>query len=128
MSTENEMTKAESQGAEKVGQRPAVAPPVDIYENAEKLVLVADVPGVAKEGLAIHFEKGQLTFEGRREGAETGNLLATEYRPYDYRRTFALPQGIDAEKITAELESGVLRIHLPKAAAHKPRRIEVRAS
>ena len=127
MTTQNVMNRATEQAPEKVEQRPHVAPPVDIYENEEKLLLIADVPGVSKEDLSIHFEKGQLTVRGKRSDGLAGNLLAAEYRTHDYRRAFALPQGIDAEKISAELTAGVLRIHLPKTSAHRPRRIEVKA-
>jgi len=126
MTTENVNTKADPRNGEK-GQHRAVAPPVDIYENEDKLVIVADMPGVAKDDVHIHFEKGQLTFGGKRTDVASGTLLAAEYTPHDFERVFALPQGIDAERISAELDSGVLRILLPKSAALKPRRIEVKA-
>jgi HSP20 family molecular chaperone IbpA len=110
---------------EKVQQRPAVPPPVDIYENEDKLLLVADMPGVSRDEMAIHFEKGQLTIEGTRRDTVDGNLLAAEFPSYDYRRTFLVPQGIDAEKISAELDNGILKVHLPKASSLKPRRIQI---
>ena len=56
-----------------------------------------------------------------------GQALAEEYRVADYRRAFAMPEGIDSEKIEAELSNGVLTVHLPKSSAKKPRRIDVRA-
>jgi len=110
-------------------RRPVVAPPVDIFENDEKLLVVADMPGLAAGDVHIHFEKGTLTLEGKRtSGPPEGKLLATETRFADYRRSFTLPRGIDAEHITAELEHGVLRVHLPKQPALRPRQIPVRAS
>src|SRR5687768_5965010 len=93
---------------EKLRETPVVHPAVDIYENGDEVLLVADVPGVANDQVTIHFDKGQLTIEGRR--AETVQGLAGGF---DYRRTFAVPQGIDADKISAELTSGVLQLHLP---------------
>lgn len=122
MNTETSVRKNENHNVpEKMAQRAAVAPAVDIFENKEELLIIADLPGVAKEDLAIHFDKGQLTLEGRlRE-------FGPEEEPFDYRRTFAVPQGIDAEKISANLQSGVLRLVLPKPAALKPRQIAVTA-
>lgn len=122
-------TKADARTPESREKRAVVAPPVDIFENDEKLLVVADVPGAGPDDVAIHFEKGTLTLEARRRsaGPEGAKLVASEARQADYRRAFALPSGIDADKITAELEHGVLRVHLPKLAALRPRQIPVRA-
>jgi HSP20 family molecular chaperone IbpA len=122
------MTKTQPTQTTTAREARKVAPPVDIYENAEKLLLIADVPGVEPDGVDIRFEKGRLTFTGKRSEAPAGELLAAEYARVDYERTFALPQGIDADAISAELDKGVLRIHLPKSAALRPRRIEVKTS
>lgn len=127
MNGETSMMKQRGEHAEKIQQRPFTTPPVDIYENAEGLLILADLPGVAKDDLAIHFEKNQLTIEGRRQTTFEGNALATEFRPVDYRRTFVVPHGIDAERISANLTAGVLRVALPKADALKPRQIHVKA-
>ena len=123
-----DIQKRESGGAEGLQQRLAVAPAVDVFEDKDELLILADVPGVRKEDFSIHLEKGKLTIEARRNEPAEGNLLASEYRPLDYRRTFLVPQGIDADKIVAELKQGVLRLHLPKAAALKPRQIQIKAS
>ena len=121
MNTETKMRKAENDLPEKMAQRAAVAPAVDIFENKDQLLIVADLPGVAKEDLAIHFDKGHLTLEGRLKD------FAHDEEPFDYRRTFMIPQGVDAEKISASLQGGVLRVTLPKPAAMKPRQIAVTA-
>ena len=113
-------------------QMPTTRPRVDVFENAHEYLVVADVPGVAKDGLDVRFESGELRIEAHRSKAPTqeaqGSLLAEEYRIGDYRRAFAMPDGIDADKIEAELAHGVLRVHLPKSAAKRPRKIAVRAS
>jgi HSP20 family molecular chaperone IbpA len=111
---------------EGIQQRPAVAPAVDVFENKDELLIVADMPGVQREQLKLHLEKGKLTLDARRDEASEGNLLAAEFRPVDYRRTFLVPQGIDADRISAELTHGVLRLKLPKSAAVKPRTIQVK--
>jgi len=121
MSTETKMNKRENDLPEKMAQRATVAPAVDIFENKDELLILADLPGVQKEDLAIQFDKGHLTLEGRlRE-------FGPDEEPFDYRRTFVVPQGIDAEKISANLQNGVLRVTLPKPAAMKPRQITVNA-
>ena len=135
MSRENLM-KRDADAAEAVQQRPAIAPAVDVYENKDELLLFADVPGVTpaelelrveRDTLTLHLDKGKLTIEARREDKQEGGLLAAEYRTFDFRRTFVVPQGIEADKIVAELDQGVLKVHLPKAAALKPRQIQIRA-
>lgn len=125
MSTENKL--APNGNAEKIEQRPAVAPNVDVFENENELLVVADLPGVAQNQMSIHFDKGRLTIEGKRSAPKWSARFA-EIEPADFRRTFLVPQGIDSEKIAAELASGVLTVHLPKHASLKPRRIEVKAS
>jgi HSP20 family protein len=111
---------------ERVKQRMTVAPLVDVYENQDELLLLADVPGATKDGINVHLDKGQLTIEARRPDETTGSPVAAEHRPCDYFRVFSVPQGIDASKIDAQLNQGVRRLRLPKAEAVKPRRIEVK--
>ena len=121
MNTDTKMRKREDEVPEKVAQRATVAPAVDIFENKDELLILADLPGVSKEDLSINFDKGQLMLEGRpRE-------FGPEEEAFDYRRTFVVSQGIDADKISAHLQNGVLRLTLPKPAALKPRQIEVKA-
>lgn len=110
---------AKTQGgavAETVNERPAVAPPVDIYENADEYLILADVPGVKSDAVKLHLEDGTLT------------LRATRGDLFDYRRQFYLPEGVDMAKAEAKLDKGVLAIHLPKAEEARPRHIPVRAS
>jgi len=114
--------------AENVRERPSVPPRVDIYENREDFLLVADLPEVKGEGLSINVENAELTLEAARSPTTaSGAILVSEQRNVDYRRSFVLPQGIDREKIDAELKNGVLRLHLPKSDALRPRQIQVRA-
>jgi HSP20 family protein len=123
------MVKRESQSlAQSVRQRPAIAPACDIYENDDEILVIADVPGVTADSLDINLEKGELMLEARRENAgQQGNFLGKELWECDFRRRFAVPGGIDADKISAELRDGVLHLHLPKSEALKPRQIPVQA-
>lgn len=128
MSTGTQMHTREESYPKKAQERRAFIPPVDIYENADEVLVMADLPGIGKDSLTIHLDKGQLTIEGRRKSAGEGNELAVELEATDYRRSFVLPPGIQSDGITAELNHGVLRVHLPKSAALKPRQIQVKAS
>lgn len=92
--------------------------PVDIYENADELLLLADLPGVEPEGLSVSFEAPELRIEGRRGTGDAGSI---------YSRTFRVSEQIDPAGISAELNAGVLKLRLAKAAHTKPRKIEVRA-
>lgn len=127
MSTDSQIQTREGRYPGKTQERRAVPPPVDIYENAEEVLVMADLPGIGKDSVTIHLDKGQLTIEGRRKNAGEGNELAVELGATAYRRSFVLPPGIQSDGITAELNHGVLRVHLPKSAALKPRQIQVKA-
>lgn len=128
MSRQEGLVRSEPQSLMQSDQRPEVTPACDVYENDEEVLVVADVPGVNTDGLEINLVNGELNIVARRDLAPgEGTLLGMEYRDCDYRRRFAVPGGIDAEKIDAKLEKGVLWLHLPKSQALKPRRIAVRA-
>ena len=94
-----------------------LALPVDIYEGADELLLLADVPGVEPDGLSVSFEAPELRIEGRRGGGDAASV---------YSRTFRVSEQIDPAGISAELNAGVLKLRLAKAAHTKPRKIEVR--
>lgn len=127
MSTQRPMMQSHERAPESVQGRPVIAPPVDIYENPEEILLYADLPGVPEERLTVRLEKDQLSIEGRPAREDSGTLLAGSKKHADYRREFIVPKGIDAEKIEATIRQGVLRVRLPKLAAIKPRQIEVKA-
>jgi HSP20 family molecular chaperone IbpA len=103
-------------------------PRTDVFENETEYLVVADVPGVATDAIDVRFEDGELTIEARRTDDTRGTALATESGPGDYRRAFALPEGVDADKIDASLANGILSVHVPKSAAKRARRIDVRSA
>lgn len=127
--TTSDLKKADAAQAEALDERATVTPAVDIYENKDEILLIADMPGVAPEGLKLNLEKMELTLEGKRLKAEIqGKPVAAELGHFDFRRTFRIPQGIAADQIAAELSNGILRIHLPKAPGQKPRQIPIRSN
>jgi len=128
-----EVTKYEQPGAAATTERtrggPTYLPRVDIVESDNELTMFADMPGVKAENLDIRFENGELSIFGKVEPRH-GNLdfIYGEYGIGDFFRTFLINETIDAEKISAELNNGILTLHLPKSEAAKPKRIMVQSS
>ena len=105
-----------------------VAPPVEIYEDEQGLVVVADVPGVDPDAIDARVERGVLTIQARATHLATGTPIYREYELTGFFRQFRLPEEVDTGQIQAELRHGVLTLRLPRAAPAQPRRIEVRTS
>lgn len=105
-------------------------PPVDIYENSDTIVLLADMPGVTPDGLDVNLEHDQLTVEGRVRPDDYQGLkpLHVEYGVGGYFRRFTLGEHIDRDGIKAQLKHGVLELRLPKAERAKARKISVQAA
>jgi len=124
MSDKKELVKTEKEMVEQ--SRPTVAPLVDIYENDDEILLHADMPGVEKDKITVNVDNGTLTITGVREFETKGAASWEEFGNVEYRRNFSVPQTIDVEKVNAELKDGVLRLHLPKSEAAKPKQIEIK--
>ena len=106
----------------------SVAPPVDIYETREGLVVLADVPGVAPEALDVRVDHNVLTIRGHARHVVPGEVTYREYDLVNFFRQFELNDKVDHSHITADLKSGVLTVHVPKAQEAKPRQIEVQVA
>ena len=104
---------------------PRVAPVVDISENEDEILLHADMPGVAKDQVTINVDNGKLEIAGTRKLQAKGTSTWQEFGDVEYRRVFSVPQSIDVGKVNAELKEGVLKLHLPKTEAAKPRTIQI---
>src|SRR6185312_16132423 len=107
----------------------ALRPPVDIYETGEGIVLQADMPGVSKERLSLRVEGNNLLVEGTIGIAPQGQMAAlyADVRSTVYRRSFALSNELEADKIDANLKDGLLTVRIPKRAELRARRIEVKS-
>ncbi len=101
-------------------------PAVNIIETEEGLVLTADIPGAAKDGLDVNVEKGILTISAPAHHAVPGTSVYREFELANYYRQFSIPESLDHEKAKAEYLNGILTLRIPKAEVAKPRRIEVR--
>ena len=128
MNDRTDLTKTTEQQAPRVPET-ALAPAVDISEDDAGIELVADLPGVRKEGLAVKVDGTNLTIEGSAEIDVPQNLepIYGEIPSRHFRRSFTLSRELDSSRIDAKLANGVLRMHIPKSEAARPRRIEIRA-
>ena len=103
-------------------------PAVDVVESGDHFVLRADLPGVAEEDVKIELEDSVLTISGERKSErETSGdgFRRVERATGSFRRSLTLPEGVDADAITAGYDRGVLEIRIPKPEQRKPRRIEI---
>ncbi len=113
---------AESDGVQRIRPR------VDIQDEDEQFVLIADLPGVKKEDLHVDVEGDTLLLSAKRESSTTehvGKIRRERHSKVEYSRSFSLGESVDSDKISGRLEDGVLRLTLPKREKHLPRRIDV---
>jgi HSP20 family protein len=100
--------------------------PSGVTEISDGYTLEIEMPGVKKDGLEISVENNELTIIGRRSlPAAEGTLIHRESRPENFRRVFELDPSIDANKISAKIDQGLVTLTLPKAEHVKPRKITV---
>ena len=125
MSEQKDIVKREENLPELSRQIPAIAPFVDIFENDDEILVHADMPGVSKENVNVHVDNGTLAISGIRDMEVKGAANWEEFSDVEYQRSFSVPQSIDVSRVNAELKDGVLRLHLPKSEAAKPRQIEI---
>lgn len=119
--------KAAQPGDESTKNETFFAPHVDIYETDREVAVIADMPGVAVEGIELSLEDNILTLQGLRAPQQyAGRLVLEEYESGHYLRRFTVAETIDQEKIEASLADGVLTVRLPKAVPAQPRKIEVK--
>lgn len=109
----------------------AWVPPCDIMEDADSVRLVMELPGVRPEDVRLSLENNMLTIRGeKRQAAQDGegngesNRVHRFERSYgSFERTFALPNTVDADKVEASYDNGVLNVVLPKSERMRPREI-----
>ena len=108
------LKKKEGSMATKEDARVAT-PPIDVFENEQEFLLVADLPGVAQGAADVTLEEKRLVLQAQGAGRR-------------YRREVLVPASVDGEKVSAAMKAGVLTVHLPKRAAYQPRQIQVRGA
>jgi len=107
------------------------APPVDIYENGDSLVLKAEVPGINPDDVEIRVEDNTLYLKGERKfekEVKEQNFHRVERSYGTFTRTFSLPNSVDADKVSANYKDGVLTLTMPKKEEAKPKTIKINVS
>ena len=108
-----------------------LSPSVDIFEEGNEVVLKADMPGIEKKDIDITLSDNMLTISGEKtheDKVEEGSYVRCERTHGSFFRRFELPSDIDAEKIKAHLDNGVLEVRLPKTEESKSRSKKITVS
>jgi HSP20 family protein len=103
-------------------------PAVDLVEADDRYVLKADLPGLTAEDVTIEVTDDVLTVSGERHGETSekrDGYVRLERHSGAFRRSVRLPEGVDAERVAASFEHGVLEVSIPKPEARKPHRVEI---
>ncbi len=124
------VTKVDENQERREREQPALRPPVDVYEDATGITLYADLPGVPRDKLELRVDGDQLTLEADVVLPVPQGMQASyaEVQLSRYRRAFTLSKELDAEKVSAELANGVLKLRIPKAEHAQPRKIQVQVA
>lgn len=104
-------------------------PALDVVESDKEFVVVAELPGVAKEDVKVSLHDGKLTISGERKPAALpghSSSLRTESAKGQFTRSISFPKPVQADAISAELKDGILKIALPKVDEVRPREISIR--
>jgi HSP20 family protein len=108
-------------------------PAVDVVEDAQKILISADLPGVSQGEVELNVDKGVLTFKGARKlervsrenGADSEHYYRYERSTGAFERSFRIPPTVNLEKIEASMKDGVLKLTLPKKPEAQPRQIKI---
>jgi HSP20 family protein len=107
------------------------APPVDIYETENELVVKADLPDLQEKDIDVRVENNTLTIRGERKfdkDINEDNYLRVERSYGSFTRSFSLPNTVSSESIRAEYRNGVLTLHMAKREESKPKQIKISVS
>jgi len=130
LKTVEQRTPTAPEGGQRAVSRPVFVPAADIYETPDNIVVLAEMPGVASDGVDITLERRVLTIRGRTaaNGHAGYQRVYSEYVDGDYERVFTLSDNIARDRIEATLKDGVLHLVLPKAETVKARKIELKSA
>ena len=125
--TQNAQTPQKQESLANQQEKQFRQPPVDISERENEFIIEADMPGMREENIDVQFHQGELTILGKSDPPEKANenYRFRQFETVDFLRTFRIGESVNATNISAQYADGVLTVHLPKAEALKPRKIEV---
>ncbi len=107
----------------------AWVPPLDLYDDESAFVVTVELPGLAKEDIALNLREGVLTVSGERKPASDSTRAVRTERPVGkFERSIALPAQVNSSAVSASYKDGLLCVTLPKSEEAKPRQIEVNIS
>ena len=94
--------------------------PIDLYEDAQNAFVRAELPGVARDQISVEVHEGVLSIQAKRSSkqGETESVAS-------YSRSVSLPDGIDADKVSAAYENGILTVTLPKKESVQPKKVTI---
>ncbi len=103
------------------------SPALDLYQNSDNIVAVVELPGMRKEDIEISLHDGTLTIAGERKSESSNGEKAERTERYigKFRRSITLPTRVDAGKVQASYQDGILTVTLPKAEEVKPKQIQI---
>ena len=104
------------------------SPAMDLVETQDQYVLRADLPGVSEDDVKIELDDNVLTVSGERKAEHTESKAGyrrVERASGSFRRSLTLPEGVDADAVSASFDKGVLEIHIPKPEQRKARTIQI---
>jgi len=109
---------------------PGWTPPVDLYETPAEYVLSAELPGLTRDRIEIHAEETRITIRGARSSSPGREIPCEHYHRVErghgrFSRTFALPEPIEVDAISADLKDGVLTVKIPKSHSRALRHVDV---
>jgi len=111
------------------GKAPVLSPSMDIYDEANDIVIKAEVPGVGKDDIDISVDKNRLTISGEKKQeskVKEKNFHRMERTYGSFSRSFRLPDGVNADKAKAAFKDGILEIRIPRSGKAKARKIEIK--
>lgn len=124
----NRLFEASLPREEEAGEFSRWYPAVDVFEDAERFIVRAELPGMKSSDVNVSIENSTLTISGERKlesEEKKDNYLRIERRYGSFRRSFQLPNTVDAAKISAEMKDGMLTVTLPKRIEVQPKQIKI---
>lgn len=107
---------------------PVYSPDVDVYDNKDSLIVVMDLPGVAKGDVTIEIDENNvLSVRGKASYQESQGIVVREFDTGDYYRAFSLNDDFNKDAVSAKLDNGVLEITIPRKEEAKPRKVQISA-
>ena len=103
-------------------------PALDVWETENEIVYAVDLPGIPEDKISVELDDGALTITGERERTQEESnerFYRFERRHGTFSRTFAVPQGVSEDDISADFTNGVLEVHVKKPEQPKPKRIQI---